>query len=126
MFFQTILAFTRSRSYRLDDIDGLYQLIAGSYKSDKHINNTRIDKVHLKSDCINESIVNDTREPILYSFTLSSPTAHKLYQKPKVKFFKKISKSVISHITFYSEDDDHKAFDFNGETIPINCQKIEI
>ena len=31
-FFYTILGFTRSRSYPLDDIDGFYQLIAGSYK----------------------------------------------------------------------------------------------
>ena len=43
-FFYTILGFTRSRSYPLDDIDGFYQLIAGSYKSDKPINLTGIDK----------------------------------------------------------------------------------
>ena len=29
-FFYTVLGFTRSRSYPLDDIDGFYQLIAGS------------------------------------------------------------------------------------------------
>ena len=29
-FFYTISGFTRSRSYPLDDIDGFYQLIAGS------------------------------------------------------------------------------------------------
>ena len=36
-FFNTILGFTQSRSYPLDDIDGFYQIIAGSYKSDKPI-----------------------------------------------------------------------------------------
>ena len=72
-FFYTILGFTRSRSYPLDDIDGFYQLIAGSYKSDKPINITGIDKIHLKCDCIEGSIVNGIREPILYSFALSSP-----------------------------------------------------
>ena len=46
-FFYTILGFTQSRSYPLDDIDGFHQLIAGSYKSDKPINITGIDKVHL-------------------------------------------------------------------------------
>ena len=30
-FFYTILGFTRSHSYALDDMDGFYQLIAGSY-----------------------------------------------------------------------------------------------
>ena len=39
-FFYTILAFTQSHSYPLDVIDGFYQLIAGSYKSDKPINIT--------------------------------------------------------------------------------------
>ena len=64
-FFYTILGFTLSRSYPLDELDGFYQLIAGSYKSDKPINITGIDKFHLKCDCIQGSIVNGTREPIL-------------------------------------------------------------
>ena len=50
-FFYTILGFTQSHSYPLDDIDGFYQLIAGSYKSDKPINITGNDKIHLKCDC---------------------------------------------------------------------------
>ena len=70
-FIYTILGFTQSRYYPLDDIDGFYQLIKGSYESDKPINITGIGKIHLKSDCINGSIVNGTREPILYSFALS-------------------------------------------------------
>ena len=72
-FFYTILGFTRSRFYPLDDIEGFYQLIAGSYKSDKPINITGIDKIHLKCDCIQGSIVNGIREPILYSFAVSAP-----------------------------------------------------
>ena len=124
-FFYTILGFTQSRSYPLDDIDGFYQIIAGSYKSDKPINITGIDKIHLKCDCIQGSIVNGIREPILYPFALSSPPGHKIYKEPRVKLFKKINKSV-SHITFYSEDDDHKSIDFNGETISFTCQLIKI
>ena len=125
-FFYTILGFTQSRSYPLDDIDGFYQLIAGSYKSDKPINITGIDKVHLKTDCNRGSIVSGIREPILYSFALSSPPGHKIYKKPRIKLFKKINKSVLSHITFYFEDDDHKTVDFNGETISFTCQLIKI
>ena len=64
-FFYIILGFTQSRSYPLDDIDGFYHLIAGSYKSDRPINITGIDKIHLKCDCIQGSIVNGIREPIL-------------------------------------------------------------
>ena len=125
-FFYTILGFTQSRSYPLDDIDNHYQIIAGSYKSDKPINITGIDKIHLKCDCIQGSIVNGVREPILYSFALSSPPGHKIYKEPRVKLFKKINKSVLSHITFYFEDDDHKAVDFNNETISFTCQLIKI
>ena len=124
-FFYTILGFTQSRSYPLDDIDGLYQLIAGSYKSDKPINITGIDKIHLKCDCIQGSIVNGIRESILFSFDLSSPPGHKIYKEPRVKLFKKVNKSVLSHITFYFEDDDHKTVDFNKETISFTCQLIK-
>ena len=86
-FFYTILGFTQSRFYPLDDIEGFYQIIAGSYKSDKTINITGIDKIHLKCDCIHGSIVNGVRETILYSFALSSTPGHKIYKKPRVKLF---------------------------------------
>ena len=124
--FYTILGFTQSRSYPLDDIDGFYQIIAGSYKSDRPINITGIDKIHLKWDCIQGSIINGIREPILYSFALSSPPGYKIYKEPRVKLFKKINKSVLSHITFYFEDDDHKTVDFNNETKSFICQLIRI
>ena len=124
--FYTILGFTRSRSHPLDDIDGFYQLIAGSYKSDRPIKITGIEKIHLKSDCIQGSIVNGILETILYSFALSSPPGHKIYKKPRVKLFKKLNKSVLSHIKFYFEDADHKAVDFNNETISFTCQLIKI
>ena len=125
-FFYTILGFRQSRSYPLDDIDSHYQIIAGLYKSDKPINITGIDKIHLKCDYIQGSIVNDIREPILYSFALSSPPGHKIYKEPIVKLFKKVNKSVLSHITFYFEDDDHKPVDFHNETTSFTCQLIKI
>ena len=86
-FFYTILGFSQSRSYPLEDIDGFYQLISGSYKSDKPINITGIDKVHLKCDYFDGSIMNGIREPILYSFSLDQPPGHKIYKEPKVKLF---------------------------------------
>ena len=54
----TILGFTRTHSYPLEDIDGFYELTAGSYKSGRPINLMGIDKIHLKSDFINGSVVN--------------------------------------------------------------------
>ena len=88
-FFYTILGFTRSLSYPLDDIDGLYQLTSVLYKSDRPINITGIDKTHLKCDCIQGSIVNGIREPILFSFALFSSPGQKSFKKLRIKLFKK-------------------------------------
>ena len=125
-FFYTILGFTQSHQGPLNDIEGFYQILPGLYKSDKPINITGIDKVHLKCNVVDGSIVNGVREPILYSFALDQPPGHKIYKEPKIKLFKKINKRVLSHITFYIEDDDYKGVDFNGETISFTCQLIKI
>ena len=100
-FFYTILGFTQSHPGPLNDIEGFYQILPGSYKTDKPINITGIDKIHLKCDCIQGSIVNGIREPILYSFAFSSPPGHKIYKKPSIKLSKKINKSIVPHITFF-------------------------
>ena len=121
-----ILGSTQFHSGELGDIPGFFQLIQGSYKSDRPINITGIDKIQLKCDCINGSIVNGVREPILCTFALSSPPGHKIFKEARIKLFKTVNKSVLSHITFYFEDDDHKSVDFNGETISFNCQLTKI
>ena len=125
-FFYTILGYSPSHQGPLNDIRGFYQILPGNYKSDRPINITGIDKVHLKCDCIQGSITNGVREPILYSFALSSPPGCKLYKEPRIKLFKEVNKSVLSHITFYFEDDDHKPVDFHNETISFTCQLIKI
>ena len=125
-FFYTILGFTQSHQGFLNDIEGFYQIIPGAYKSDKPINITGIDKVHLKCNVVDGSIVNGVREPILYYFALDQPPGHKIYKEPKVKLFKKINKSVLSHIIFYLEDGDYNPVEFNGETMSFTCQLIKI
>ena len=69
-FFYTILGFTQSHSYLLNDIDGFCQLIPGSYESDKHIIITGVDKVHLKCDCVNGFVVNGIQLPKLHGFAV--------------------------------------------------------
>ena len=98
----------------------------GTFKSDKTINITGTDKVHLEADCIQRSIVNGSCETILYSFALSSPPGHEIYKELRMKLFKKINKSVLSHITFYLEDDDYKSVTFDAETVSFSCQLIKI
>ena len=125
-FFYTILGFFQSHQGPLNDIEGFYQLSPGSYKSDKPINITGIDKIHPKCNCIDGSIVNGVREPILYSFALSSPPGHKIYKEPRIKLFKQKNKSLLSHITFYFQDDDQKPVDFHNETVCFTYQLIKI
>ena len=62
-FFYVILCFTQSHSGEIGDFEGFVQLIPTAYKSYKPINITGTDKVHLKADCIQGSIVNGTRQP---------------------------------------------------------------
>ena len=60
----------------------------GTYKSEKPLIITGVDKVHLKCGCFNGSIVNGVREPILYSFGLTSPPGHKIIKEQKIKLSK--------------------------------------
>ena len=80
----------------------------------------------MKCDCINRSILNGIRESILFSFGLSSPSGHKIYKEPRIKLFKKVNKSVLSHISFYLEDDDYKTVDFHNEMITFTCLTLKI
>ena len=85
-----------------------------------------IYKILLKPDVVDGSIVNGIREPILYSFDLFSPPGHKIHKEPGIKLFKKLNKSVLSRITFFSEDEDHKPVDLNNKTISYTCQLIKV
>ena len=95
------MGFTQSHSEALGDIEGFYQFIPGTYRGDKPINSTGIDKIHLKCDCIQGSLVNGCREPILNFFDLDQPPRHKICKTPRMKHFTKTYKSARSHITFY-------------------------
>ena len=67
------MGFTQSNSGLQGDINKTVQLIPRTFKSDKPIKITGVDKVHFKCDCFNGSIVNGLRETILYSFALDKP-----------------------------------------------------
>ena len=60
---------------------------------------------------------------VLVSFHL---LVEKYIKNLETKNFKMLNRSVLSFITFYSEDDDHEPVDFNGETISFTCQLIKI
>ena len=86
-FFYMTLGLTQSHSGELGDIEGFIQLIPGICKSIKAVNNTGVEKIHLKCDYLNGSIVNRVREPILYSFALDQLNCYKIYKESRIQLF---------------------------------------
>ena len=115
-FFNTVLGFTPGWDYKRYN----------KYISQKIVNLGSTNKIHLKCDCIDGSVVNGVRQPILYSFILDKLPGYKVFSEPETIHYKKINKSVLNTITFYLEDNDHKEVDFNGETLTFTLQMIKI
>ena len=115
-FFSTILGFTSGWDYKHYN----------NYTSQKVVNLGTTNKIHLKCDVIDSSVVNGSRQPILYSFVLDKKPGYKVFSEPETIHYKKINKSVLNTITFYLEDDSNKQADFNGETLTFTLQMIKI
>ena len=115
-FFITILGFTAGWDYKYHN----------QYLSQKIVSLSNTNKIDLKCDAINGSVVNGVRQPILYSFVLDKPSGYKVFCKPETIHYKKINKSVLKTITFYLEDDSDKVVDFNQETMTFTLQMIKI
>ena len=115
-FFSTILGFTPGWDYKHYN----------EYNSQKIVNLGSTNKIHLKCDCIDGSVVNGLRQPILYSFVLDKLPGYKVFSEPETIHYKKINKSVLNTITFYLEDDNNEEVDFNQETLTFTLQMIKI
>ena len=68
-FFSTILGFTPGWDYKHYN----------QYLSQKIVNLSSTNKIHLKCDCIDGSVVNGIREPILFSFVLDKSSGYKVF-----------------------------------------------
>ena len=115
-FFSTILGFTPGWDYKHYN----------KYISQKIVNLSNTNKIHLKCDVIDGSVVNGLRQPILDSFVLDKKPGYKVFSEPETIHYKKINKSVLDTITFYLEDDNNEEVDFNGETLTFTLQMIKI
>ena len=49
---------------------------------------TTTEKVHLKFNCVDGSIVNGIREQCLFSFNLSAPPGYKIIKEPNIILYK--------------------------------------
>ena len=98
----------------------------GTHTSEKPVMITTTDKVHLKCDCVDGSIVNGIREQILFSFNLSAPPGYKIIKEPNIILYKKINKTRLDSIQFFLEVNNHNPVDFNSETLTFTIQIIKI
>ena len=90
-FFSTILGFTPGWDYKHYN----------QYISQEVVNLGSTNKVHLKCDYIDGSVVNGVRQPMLYSFVLDKPAGYKVFCEPETIHYKKMNKSVLNTITFF-------------------------
>ena len=115
-FFGTIIGFTAGWDYKHYN----------QYFSQKIVNLSSPNKIQLKCDVIDGSVVSGLRQAILYSFVLDKLSGYKVFCEPETIHYKKINKAVLNTITFYLEDDNNEQVDFNGETLTFTLQMIKI
>ena len=124
-FFHTLLGFIPYWDYK--PTNAIHANSPGVQTSDKFsLSLYAINKIHLKCDCIEGSIQDGVRQPILFSFVLDKPAGYKVFSEPETIHYKRINQSVLKTITFHLEDNDHKEVDFNQETLTFTLQMIKI
>ena len=80
----------------------------------------------MKCDCIDGIVLNGIRQPILFSFVLDKKPGYKVFCEPETVHYKKINKSVLNTIKFFSENDNLEEGNFNGETLKFTLRMIKI
>ena len=115
-FFNTVLGFTAGWDYKHYN----------KYISQKILNLGSTNKIHLKCDIIDGSVVNGIRQPILYSFVLEIKPGYKIFSEPETIHYKKVNKSLLNTLTIYLEDSNNTEVDLNGEILTFTLQLIKI
>ena len=84
------------------------------------------NKKHLKCEVIDGSVVNGSRQPIIYSFVLYKLPGYKVFSEPETMHYKKTNKFVFNNMTFYLKDDNNEEVNFKQETLTFTLQMIKI
>ena len=87
LFFLTLLGFTLHWVFK--PTNAIHADSPGVFTSDKILSLNIINEIHLKCVCIEGSIVNGVREPILFSFVLDKPSGYKVFCEPETILYKK-------------------------------------
>ena len=86
---------------------------------------TSRDKVHLKRDCVDGSIVNGIEEQIIF-FNLNVPSEKNNFERDHDCFKKTTKKTNLDHIQIFLEDSKHTPIVFNNESLTFTIQIIKI
>ena len=87
--------------------------------SEKFISLDPKDTVHLKCNCINDSILIGVGESILYCFNLNKPAGYKVYFETKTTLHKRLNEPLLSHNGFHLEVDKGNKVDVKVKTQTI-------
>ena len=98
----------------------------GTHIAEKPVMITTTDKVHMKCDCVDGSIVIGIREHFLFSFILSAPLGYIIIKEPNTILYKKVNKTMFDSIQFFFEDSNHNPVDFNTETLIFTIQIVKV
>ena len=122
--FNTLLGFTPYWDYKTTNAIHAYS--PGVYTSEKLLFLSTIDKLLLKCDVIDGSLVNGLRQRTLFSFVLAKPNGYKVLREPETVYYKKINKFFLNKLTFYLEDDNHEEGNSYQKTLTFKLQMTKI
>ena len=91
-FFCNVLGFTPGWDYKHNNKD----------ISQKILNSGSTNKIHLKCDVIDGSVVNGLKQPILYSFILDKKPGYKVFSEPETVHYKKNKQICFEYYNFLS------------------------
>ena len=123
-FFNTLLGFTPYWDYKPNN--AIHTDSPGEYTSDKVLNLSTKDEIHLKCDCITGSVINGVRQPVLYRFNLNNSPGFKLFCEPETIHYRKVNKFVLNSIAFYLDNVSHEEVNYIGDTVTFTLQLIKI
>ena len=95
--FKSLLKITPNWAY--EPTNAIHADTPDVYTSDKTLNLNTLDKIHLKCEIIDGSVVNGLVQQILFSFVLDETSGNKLFCQPKTIRYKK-NRTVLNTITF--------------------------
>ena len=93
-FFFILLAFTPNWDFKPTNV--IHVDSPGVHTSDKFLNLSTIDEIHIKCVVIVESVLNSLRQTIFFSFVLKKASGFEILQS----YYEKINMSVLNTKTF--------------------------